>query len=80
MRQKGAYLRLYERVGQEIGTQMHKTLEQREKEILKEQVEDEKRTAEELEMKALQTAQERAEMLSNKESITLNDLFSKYNI
>ena len=43
-------------------------------------MEDEKRTAEELEMKALQTAQERAEMLSNKESITLNDLFSKYNI
>ena len=43
---------------------MHKTLEQREKEVLKEQAEDEKRTAEELEMKSLQTAQERAEVLS----------------
>lgn len=30
-RQKRAYLRLYDRVGQEIGTSMHKTLEEREK-------------------------------------------------
>ena len=33
-RQKAAYLRLYERVGQEIGTSMHKTLQQREREIM----------------------------------------------
>ena len=33
-RQKNAYLRLYERVGQEIGTKMHKTMEEREREVI----------------------------------------------
>ena len=36
-RQKSAFLRLYERVGEEIGTKMHKTLKDREQEILQEQ-------------------------------------------
>lgn len=33
-RQKAAYIRLYDRVGQEIGTKMHKTLAEREREII----------------------------------------------
>ena len=55
-RQKRAYLRLYDRVGQEIGTQMHKSLEQREKEIIKENNEMEDLEIVDLEMKRLKQA------------------------
>ena len=35
-RQRSAFLRLYERVGEEIGTKMHKTLKDREQDIMRE--------------------------------------------
>ena len=79
-RQKSAYLRLYDRVGQEIGTTMHKTLQQREAEMMKDQAENEQMSSGELEMKRLKAAQENAERHSRHESVTLNDLFAKYNI
>ena len=78
-RQKRAYLRLYERVGQEIGTSMHKTLEEREKEILKEQEQMDVMESEDLEMMRLRTAQENAQK-RKQESVTLQDLFNKYGI
>jgi len=37
-------------------------------------------TSSELEMKRLKQAQENAERTSKQESLTLNDLFAKYNI
>ena len=79
-RQKSAYLRLYERVGQEIGTSMNKTLQEREREIMQDQAESEKMTSEELEMKNIRAAQENAERHSRQKNVTLNDLFAKYNI
>lgn len=79
-RQKSAYLRLYERVGQEIGTSMNKTLQEREREIMQDQAESEKMTSEELEMKNIRAAQENAERHSRHQNVTLNDLFAKYNI
>lgn len=78
-RQKRAYLRLYERVGQEIGTSMHKSLEEREKVIMKEQDEMEDLEVEDLEMKRLRAAQENAQR-KKQESVTLQDLFNKYGI
>ena len=50
----------YDRVGQEIGTSMHKNLEEREKQIMKEQDEMEKLEVNDLEMERLQTAKENA--------------------
>ena len=78
-RQKRAYLRLYDRVGQEIGTSMHKTLEEREKLIIKEQDEMAKLEVNDLEMERLQTAKENAQQ-RQQETVTLQDLFNKYNI
>ena len=79
-RQKSAFLRLYERVGQEIGTNMNKTLQEREKEILAEQAANEELSSSELEMKRLKQAQDNAAYKMKNESVTLNDLFNKYNI
>ena len=78
-RQKRAYLRLYDRVGQEIGTSMHKTLEEREKQIMKEQDEMGQLEVNDLEMERLQTAKENAQQ-RQQESVTLQDLFNKYGI
>ena len=78
-RQKRAYLRLYDRVGQEIGTSMHKTLEEREKQIIKEQDEMGQLEVNDLEMERLQTAKENAQQ-RQQESVTLQDLFNKYGI
>ena len=73
-------MRLYERVGEEIGTKMHKTLKDREQEILQEQAANDELSASQLEMKRLKKAQENAELKVKSESVTLNDLFAKYNI
>ena len=78
-RQKRAYLRLYDRVGQEIGTSMHKTLEEREKQIMKEQDEMGQLEVNDLEMERLQSAKENAQQ-RQQESVTLQDLFNKYGI
>ena len=78
-RQKRAYLRLYDRVGQEIGTSMHKNLEEREKQIMKEQDEMEKLEVNDLEMERLQSAKVNAQE-RQQENVTLQDLFNKYGI
>ena len=73
-------MRLYERVGEEIGTNMHKTLKEREREIEREQAINDELSSSELEMKRLRQAQENGERKVKSENITLNDLFAKYNI
>jgi hypothetical protein len=72
-------LRLYERVSNEIGQNLHKGLQEREKEIFDEQAAMKDKPADELEMERLQTAKENAQP-KKAESVSLNDLFSKYNI
>ena len=54
-------------------------MEQREREVLQEQVENEELNSAELEIKRLRAAQEDADR-RGRENVTLNDLFSKYNI
>lgn len=52
-RQKKAYLRLYQRVGDEIGSQLHKSVQQYEAEMQVKAQKDAKLTAAELEMDRL---------------------------
>ena len=59
---------------------MHKTLQQREEEMMREQALNEEMSSSELEMKRLKAAQENAERHNKAKSATLNDLFAKYNI
>ena len=59
---------------------MHKTLKDREQEILQEQAANDELSSSQLEMKRLKKAQENAELKVKSESVTLNDLFAKYNI
>lgn len=58
---------------------MHKNLEEREKQIMKEQDEMEKLEVNDLEMERLQTAKENAQE-RQQENVTLQDLFNKYGI
>ena len=78
-RHKDAYLRLYEKVGQEIDGKMHKTLGMREKEILDEQERAREMTSDELVVKGLRQQADDARQL-RKENVTINDLFRKYNV
>ena len=57
-KQKKAYLKLYERVGNQIGVQMHKSIKEREEEISEEYAKMQDMEAEELEMKRLREAKE----------------------
>ncbi len=82
-KQKRAYLRLYDRVGQEIGTKLHKSIAEHEAQIQAEQEEFNKMTADDMELERLRQSKEDNER--NKRSglgkdVTLDDLFRKYNI
>jgi hypothetical protein len=74
MRQKKAYLRLYEKVGDEIGRSLHKSVQEKEKEIYARSQEQKGLSATELEMARLGERREPGEQT------TLNDLFRKYNV
>lgn len=78
-RQRSAYLRLYEKVGNEIDMRMHKTLGMREKEIRDEQERMAAMNANDIAMTGLRQQADESRR-SRKETATLNDLFRKYNI
>jgi hypothetical protein len=83
-KQKRAYLRLYYRVGQEIGTKLHKNIAEHEAQMLAEQEEFNKMTADDMELERLRQSKEDNERYKRSGGLgkeaTLDDLFRKYNI
>ena len=75
---KKAYLNLYERVGDEIGKNLHKTVQQREAEIMQKNAADQQKDSAQLEFERLKAGMETAESRVGKTS--LEGLFRKYNI
>lgn len=74
-KQKRAYLKLYERVGNEISTKMNKSIHERQVEKHVESLQDQKLEAAELEYKQLVTNNKQKNQSTN-----LDELFRKYNI
>ena len=75
-------MRLYDRVGQEIGTRFHKTVSETEAAIKAEHNEFARMSANEIEFKRLHTDKENNERKANRgeQPTTIEDLFRKYNI
>ena len=78
-RQKKAYLRLYQRVGDEIGISLHKSVQQYEAEMQVKAQKDSKLSASELEMDRLKQGME-GMGYGRVEQPTLDNLFRKYNV
>lgn len=75
---KKAYLSLYERVGDEIGRNLHKTVQQREAEIFEKNAADQQKDSTQIELQRLKAGVETADSKVGKKS--LEGLFRKYNI
>ncbi len=78
LKSKKAYLNLYERVGDEIGKNLHKTVQQRESEIIAKNAADQQKDSAQLEFERLKAGMETTESKVAKTS--LDGLFRKYNI
>lgn len=78
MKSRKAYLSLYERVGDEIGRSLHKTVQQRETEIFEKNAADQQKDSAQIELERLKAGVETAESKVGKTS--LEGLFRKYNI